>query len=185
MIFLCTEWPPRTAFPKLLPPPHSVLWLLRWYVFRMLLGAGMCAAVLGQRSCAKAIGRTSVALAALLDCLLATTRAHRHTVGPGPSSHRLDPGHVCWSKLVEHSSACWRELTCTTNLHDTPDTTVKLHQAFGPGPSHHQLDPNDFLSCRSKLGERSSSCWRELTCTTTHYATQPMPTPLGWVLHRL
>ena len=27
----------------------------------------------------------------------------------------------------------------------------------------------------SKLGRNSSSCWRELTCTTTHYFTQPMP----------
>jgi len=78
MMFLCAEWPPRDSFPRALPPPSSVLWLLRWYVFRMLLGAGM-----------------------------------------------------------------------------------------------------------SKLGSRSSACWRDLSCTSTHYFTQPMPTPAAWVFHKL
>ena len=30
----------------------------------------------------------------------------------------------------------------------------------------------------SKIGRNSSDCWRELTCTTTHYETQPIPNPL-------
>ena len=30
----------------------------------------------------------------------------------------------------------------------------------------------------SKIGRNSSACWRELTCTTTHYETQPIPNPL-------
>lgn len=37
----------------------------------------------------------------------------------------------------------------------------------------------------SKLGEGASGCWRELSCTRTHYATQPMPSPLAWLMHRL
>lgn len=37
----------------------------------------------------------------------------------------------------------------------------------------------------SKLGQASSSCWRELTCTTTHYYTQPMPNPLAYYAHHL
>lgn len=39
----------------------------------------------------------------------------------------------------------------------------------------------------SKLGTRSSACWRwpELSCTTTHYETQPLPSPLAFLLHRL
>lgn len=37
----------------------------------------------------------------------------------------------------------------------------------------------------SKLGQSSSRCWRELTCTTTHYETQPMPNPLAWYAHHL
>ena len=35
----------------------------------------------------------------------------------------------------------------------------------------------------SKLGTASSDCWTELTCTETHYVTQPMPTPLAWWAH--
>ena len=31
----------------------------------------------------------------------------------------------------------------------------------------------------------ASPCWRALTCTTTHYETQPNPTPLAWLMHRL
>ena len=30
----------------------------------------------------------------------------------------------------------------------------------------------------SKIGRNSSACWRDLTCTTTHYETQPIPNPL-------
>lgn len=37
----------------------------------------------------------------------------------------------------------------------------------------------------SKLGERSSSCWRDFTCTDTHYYTQPMPNPFAWLFHNL
>eukprot|EP00960_Hanusia_phi_P023020 680327-Hanusia_phi.AAC.2 len=37
----------------------------------------------------------------------------------------------------------------------------------------------------SKIGSRSSACWKELTCTTTHYFTQPMPNPLAWYAHHL
>ena len=78
IIFLTTEWPTRTPFPRALPPPTVVLLLLRWYVFRLLIGAG-----------------------------------------------------------------------------------------------------------QSKLGERSSACWEELSCTTTHYFTQPMPNPFAWLFHHL
>mmetsp|Transcript_146026 Transcript_146026/g.466709 ORF Transcript_146026/g.466709 Transcript_146026/m.466709 type:complete len:881 (-) Transcript_146026:6-2648(-) len=35
----------------------------------------------------------------------------------------------------------------------------------------------------SKVGRNSSSCWRELTCTTTHYFTQPIPNPVSWFAH--
>ena len=78
VIFLCPEWPCTSGFPRALPPPRLVLWLLRWYVFRLLLGAG-----------------------------------------------------------------------------------------------------------QSKLGARSSACWAALTCTQTHYFTQPMPNALAWAAHRL
>jgi hypothetical protein len=37
----------------------------------------------------------------------------------------------------------------------------------------------------SKVGGNSSACWRELTCTQTHYFTQPMPNPLAWWAHNL
>jgi hypothetical protein len=37
----------------------------------------------------------------------------------------------------------------------------------------------------SKVGRNSSKCWRELTCTTTHYNTQPIPNPLSWYFHFL
>jgi len=30
---------------------------------------------------------------------------------------------------------------------------------------------------------RGDECWRELTCLTTHYETQPIPNPLSWWLH--
>ena len=33
----------------------------------------------------------------------------------------------------------------------------------------------------SKVGRNSSACWRELTCTTTHYETQPIPNPLRYI----
>ena len=78
VIFLCPTWPSLTRFPRRLPPPTAVIWLLRWATFRLLLGAGM-----------------------------------------------------------------------------------------------------------SKLGERSSDCWKELSCTETHYFTQPMPNFMAWFFHRL
>ena len=34
----------------------------------------------------------------------------------------------------------------------------------------------------SKVGGNSSACWRELTCTETHYTTQPIPNPFGSTL---
>ncbi len=37
----------------------------------------------------------------------------------------------------------------------------------------------------SKVGRNSSKCWRELTCTTTHYFTQPIPNPASWYFHFL
>ena len=37
----------------------------------------------------------------------------------------------------------------------------------------------------SKVGGNSSACWRELTCTQTHYFTQPMPNPVAWWAHHL
>lgn len=30
---------------------------------------------------------------------------------------------------------------------------------------------------------RGDACWRDLTCLTYHYETQPMPNPLSWFLH--
>jgi hypothetical protein len=38
---------------------------------------------------------------------------------------------------------------------------------------------------QSKIGARSSACWLELTCTQTHYFTQPMPNAFAWLFHRL
>ena len=37
----------------------------------------------------------------------------------------------------------------------------------------------------SKVGGNSSDCWQELSCTTTHYFTQPMPNPLAWWAHQM
>mmetsp|Transcript_15103 Transcript_15103/g.25050 ORF Transcript_15103/g.25050 Transcript_15103/m.25050 type:complete len:918 (+) Transcript_15103:117-2870(+) len=37
----------------------------------------------------------------------------------------------------------------------------------------------------SKIGRNSSDCWLELSCTETHYETQPMPNALAWVFHKL
>ena len=35
----------------------------------------------------------------------------------------------------------------------------------------------------SKMGNSSSPCWKQLTCTATHYFTQPLPSPLAWYAH--
>ena len=35
----------------------------------------------------------------------------------------------------------------------------------------------------SKIGNRSSACWFELTCTNTHYFTQPMPNFFSYFAH--
>ena len=45
-----------------------------------------------------------------------------------------------------------------------------------------------WLAFRLMLGAglikiRGDACWRELTCLTTHYETQPIPNPLSWWLH--
>lgn len=37
----------------------------------------------------------------------------------------------------------------------------------------------------SKVGTNSSDCWSELSCTETHYVTQPMPSPLAWYAHHM
>lgn len=37
----------------------------------------------------------------------------------------------------------------------------------------------------SKVGRNSSECWRQLTCTSTHYFTQPVPNPLSWHMHHM
>ena len=41
-----------------------------------------------------------------------------------------------------------------------------------------------FGAGMSKLGSYSSACWKELTCTTTHHMTQPMPNLFAWFAHR-
>lgn len=43
---------------------------------------------------------------------------------------------------------------------------------------------NMIQSC-CQVGRNSSACWRKLTCTTTHYFTQPIPNPLSWYMHHL
>eukprot|EP01060_Flectonema_neradi_P032593 TRINITY_DN5214_c1_g1_i1.p1 TRINITY_DN5214_c1_g1~~TRINITY_DN5214_c1_g1_i1.p1 ORF type:complete len:714 (+),score=39.60 TRINITY_DN5214_c1_g1_i1:50-2143(+) len=35
----------------------------------------------------------------------------------------------------------------------------------------------------SKMGTASSPCWKQLSCTETHYFTQPLPSPLAWYAH--
>ncbi len=42
-----------------------------------------------------------------------------------------------------------------------------------------------FGAGMSKLGGSSSACWLQLSCTQTHYFTQPMPNPLAWFAHML
>ncbi len=42
-----------------------------------------------------------------------------------------------------------------------------------------------FGAGMSKLGLNSSPCWRDLTCTTTHYLTQPFPNPLSLFMSNL
>ncbi|KAK3276211.1 hypothetical protein CYMTET_15698 [Cymbomonas tetramitiformis] len=47
-----------------------------------------------------------------------------------------------------------------------------------------------WLAFRVMLGAglskiNASPCWRQLTCTTTHYMTQPNPNPLAWFMHRM
>jgi len=37
----------------------------------------------------------------------------------------------------------------------------------------------------SKCGSHSSPCWFDLTCTTTHYFTQPIPNPIAYTMHFL
>eukprot|EP00929_Paragymnodinium_shiwhaense_P065028 TRINITY_DN32644_c0_g1_i2.p1 TRINITY_DN32644_c0_g1~~TRINITY_DN32644_c0_g1_i2.p1 ORF type:complete len:889 (+),score=173.88 TRINITY_DN32644_c0_g1_i2:68-2734(+) len=37
----------------------------------------------------------------------------------------------------------------------------------------------------SKLGSNGSVCWRDLTCTTTHYLTQPLPNALAWFMSKV
>uniref|UniRef100_A0A7S4SR64 Lipase maturation factor n=1 Tax=Alexandrium monilatum TaxID=311494 RepID=A0A7S4SR64_9DINO len=37
----------------------------------------------------------------------------------------------------------------------------------------------------SKVGRNSSACWRQLSCTETHYFTQPVPNPLAWYMHHM
>ena len=40
-----------------------------------------------------------------------------------------------------------------------------------------------FGAGMSKLGNNASKCWFDLTCTTTHYYTQPMPNLFAWFAH--
>lgn len=63
------------------------------------------------------------------------------------------------------------------------------------GPSHMQPSLIPVLALRwmlfrTELGAgliklRHDSCWRDLTCLTFHYETQPLPNPLSWYFHRL
>ena len=32
---------------------------------------------------------------------------------------------------------------------------------------------------------RGDACWRDLTCLITHYETQPNPSPVSWLFHRM
>jgi hypothetical protein len=65
----------------------------------------------------------------------------------------------------------------SAHVSDTPATVILLLRAtafrllFGAG--------------MSKLGGSSSACWLQLSCTSTHYFTQPMPNPLSWYAHML
>ena len=37
----------------------------------------------------------------------------------------------------------------------------------------------------SKIGTNASECWFDLTCTTTHYLSMPIPSPMGYYFHFL
>eukprot|EP00041_Stephanoeca_diplocostata_P035909 m.1283619 g.1283619 ORF g.1283619 m.1283619 type:complete len:177 (-) comp24776_c0_seq95:3795-4325(-) len=41
----------------------------------------------------------------------------------------------------------------------------------------------NWVAVRHTDGYRSSACWQELSCTSTHYFTQPMPNPIAWYAH--
>ena len=56
------------------------------------------------------------------------------------------------------------------------------HPSLGRGP---HTDPPLCVCQMSKVGGNSSDCWQELSCTTTHYFTQPMPNPLAWWAHQM
>jgi hypothetical protein len=63
------------------------------------------------------------------------------------------------------------------------------------GPSHVQPSVLPILILRwmlfrTEIGAgliklRHDSCWRDLTCLSYHYETQPLPNPLSWYFHRL
>lgn len=42
-----------------------------------------------------------------------------------------------------------------------------------------------FGTGMSKMGAGASPCWRELSCTMTHYETQPNPNGMAWFMHHL
>lgn len=47
-----------------------------------------------------------------------------------------------------------------------------------------------WLIARVMLGAglikiRGDACWRDLTCLVTHYETQPNPSPVSWLFHRM
>jgi Lipase maturation factor len=47
-----------------------------------------------------------------------------------------------------------------------------------------------WLLCRLMLGAgliklRGDPCWRDLSCLAFHYETQPVPSPLSWLLHQM
>ena len=100
-----------------------------------------------------------------------------------------------------HTHKCRVNTTTTTTTNKTTTGLLQEQIAFfffflffffpslhlSPSPSLYPRGTFRLLigAGMSKLGERSSSCWRQLTCTETHYYTQPMPNPFAWLFHRL
>eukprot|EP00929_Paragymnodinium_shiwhaense_P084759 TRINITY_DN45355_c0_g1_i1.p1 TRINITY_DN45355_c0_g1~~TRINITY_DN45355_c0_g1_i1.p1 ORF type:complete len:587 (+),score=70.24 TRINITY_DN45355_c0_g1_i1:236-1996(+) len=89
----------------------------------------------------------------------------------------------------------WEWLTCESGfiaIFLLPVLYSRSHYPASVPPSRATIWLFRWLAFRlmlgagmSKLGRNSSACWKELTCTTTHYYTQPLPSPLAYYAHWL
>lgn len=83
----------------------------------------------------------------------------------------------------------WESQLCETGFLAIFLCPVRTWRPFASAPHPIPIWLFRWLIARIMLGAglikiRGDACWRDLTCLAFHYETQPVPSPVSWLLHQ-